>query len=72
MDKLEIKILNELKKEKLNKVEGETGAACFKSNGFAYCQNGITKEIANKIAVRLNVSVAFYGSKACTEIQCKP
>lgn len=72
MKDLEEAILSELKKIDGEDLKGETGAACFKSIGFATCQDGITEKVANDIASRLNVSVTFYDSQTCSEINCKP
>ncbi len=71
MENLEQGILNEIKKVDTQKLSDKTGAACFKSIGFASCQDGITKKVADDIALRLNVSVTFYESKSCSEITCK-
>lgn len=72
MKNLEIEISREIKQVDKTKFADKTGAACFKSIGFASCQDGITKKVANEIASRLNVSVRFYESKSCSQINCKP
>ena len=62
--------IKKLKSSNLN--SDSTGAACFKSIGFASCADGITKSQADTIASRLNASVTFHIGKSCAEITCKP
>lgn len=69
-ESFEAAITKEIKSDTESVEKSATGAACFKSIGFASCQAGITREQANRIAAKLGVSVSFYPGKSCSEISC--